>query len=94
MNFIFSFDKKYYVGRKYQWKRYNINCSLPVGRSPFYFLFFFYELLLLLVSTTWNVRKMYVYGLLYPKKKKKKSFQYAHTLGVNYDIVGSMMQVV
>ena len=29
-----------------------------------------------------------------PKKKKKKSFQYAHTLGLNYDIVGSMMQVV
>ena len=28
------------------------------------------------------------------KKKKKKSFQYAHTLGLNYDIVGSMMQVV
>ena len=27
-------------------------------------------------------------------KKKKKSFQYAHTLGLNYDIVGSMMQVV
>ena len=26
--------------------------------------------------------------------KKKKSFQYAHTLGLNYDIVGSMMQVV
>ena len=28
------------------------------------------------------------------QKKKKKSFQYAHTLGLNYDIVGSMMQVV
>ena len=27
-------------------------------------------------------------------QKKKKSFQYAHTLGLNYDIVGSMMQVV
>lgn len=24
-------------------------------------------------------------------KKKKKSFQYAHTLGLNYDKVGSMM---
>lgn len=53
--------------------------------------FFFKWIIIIGKCTTWKCEKDLCLWPLIPQKKKKKSFQYAHTLGLNYDKVGSMM---